>query len=76
MHPATRHLESRLGRDPSDNRQPPSFPHHRPLAFRDIGQKNAMIAKHFIITKTFRSHSANFLRADKSLRDHAPTSQI
>jgi hypothetical protein len=29
-----------------------------------------MIVKTFIIAKTFRSPSANFLRAAKSLRDH------
>jgi hypothetical protein len=29
-----------------------------------------MIAKLFIIAKTFRSPSANFLRQEKSLRDH------
>jgi hypothetical protein len=29
-----------------------------------------MIAKAFIIAKTFRSHSANFLHDAKSLRDH------
>jgi hypothetical protein len=29
-----------------------------------------MIVKTFIIAKTFRSPSANFLRQEKSLRDH------
>jgi hypothetical protein len=29
-----------------------------------------MIAKDFIIAKLFRAHSANFLRQDKSIRDH------
>ena len=29
-----------------------------------------VIAKEFIIAKTFRSHSENFLRDDKRLRDH------
>jgi pimeloyl-ACP methyl ester carboxylesterase len=34
-----------------------------------------MIAKDFIIAKDFRSHSANFLRRAKSLRDHAGRSR-
>jgi hypothetical protein len=34
-----------------------------------------MIAKAFGIAKTFRSHSANFLRHAKSLRDHAPADE-
>jgi len=29
-----------------------------------------MIAKTFVIAKTFRAHSANFLRQEKSIRDH------
>jgi hypothetical protein len=29
-----------------------------------------MIAKDFIITKDFRAYSANFLRQEKSIRDH------
>jgi hypothetical protein len=29
-----------------------------------------MIAKTFVIAKTFSSHSANFFRQDKRLRDH------
>jgi hypothetical protein len=29
-----------------------------------------VIVKGFIITKTFRAHSTNFLRQEKSFRDH------
>jgi hypothetical protein len=32
-----------------------------------------MIVKEFINAKTFRAYSANFLRQDKSLRDHGRT---
>jgi hypothetical protein len=32
--------------------------------------ESPMIAKTFIIAKTFRSHSVKFFRHDKSLRDH------
>jgi hypothetical protein len=30
----------------------------------------AIMAKDFIIAKTFRAYSTNFFRQDKSLRDH------
>ena len=37
---------------------------------RSIGLSRAMIAKIFFIAKTFRAQSTNYLRQEKSLRDH------
>jgi hypothetical protein len=50
-----------------DGRNPSTGTHRRTnLTLRT--PEMPMIAKDFIIAKTFRAHSANFFRQDKSLR--------
>ena len=44
--------------------------HLRDVGSHLAGRRTAMIAKTFLLAKTFRVYGTNFLRQEKSLRDH------
>ena len=58
------------------NRQPAPLRQHGPPAFREGGQKAAMIANDFLIRKDCCTYTIIILRHDKRLRDHAQARRI